>query len=177
MDSQWVSAICDNGSKLQNILNIWWLIFKKTFIFAGLKIPDTMIQRVQTLYLTGVILLGAVLPFWVSLWTTGEEGVVFAKNEIAVSLAFYGTAVLAALAIFKYKDRKSQFVLNRFNMIVNLFLLGFFVYRSLNLSGGAQVSEKGIGMLIPVFSIVLLVLANRAIKKDEDLVKSVDRLR
>ncbi|MEM8927237.1 MAG: DUF4293 family protein, partial [Bacteroidota bacterium] len=38
-------------------------------------------------------------------------------------------------------------------------------------------SEKGIGMLIPVFSIVFLVLANRAIKKDEDLVKSVDRLR
>jgi len=32
-------------------------------------------------------------------------------------------------------------------------------------------------MLIPVFSIVLLVLANRAIKRDEDLVKSVDRLR
>jgi len=37
--------------------------------------------------------------------------------------------------------------------------------------------EKGIGMLIPVFSIVFLVLSNRAIKKDEDLVKSVDRLR
>ncbi|NER10632.1 protein of unknown function [Muriicola jejuensis] len=136
-----------------------------------------MIQRVQTLYLTGVILLGAVLPFWVELWTDSEANVVFAKNEIAVSLAFYVSAVLAALAIFKYKDRKNQFVLNRFNMIVNLFLLGFFVYRSLNLSGETQVSEKGIGMLIPVFSIVLLVLANRAIKRDEDLVKSVDRLR
>ncbi len=136
-----------------------------------------MIQRVQTLYLIGVVLLGAVLPFWVALWTDADTGEVYAKNEIAVSLALYGSAVLAALAIFKYRDRKNQFVLNRFNMIVNLFLLGFFVYRSLNLSGGTQVSEKGIGMLIPVFSIVLLVLANRAIKKDEDLVKSVDRLR
>ncbi len=136
-----------------------------------------MIQRVQTLYLIGVVLLGAVLPFWVSLWTDVDGGAVFAKDEIAVSLALYGTAVLAALAIFKYRDRKNQFVLNRFNMIINLFLLGFFVYRSLSLSGEAQVSEKGIGMLIPVFSIVLLVLANRAIKKDEDLVKSVDRLR
>ncbi len=136
-----------------------------------------MIQRVQTLYLTGVILLGAVLPFWVELWTDSGANMVFAKNEIAVSLAFYGSAVLAALAIFKYKDRKNQFVLNRFNMIVNLFLLGFFVYRSLNLSGETTVSEKGIGMLIPVFSIVFLVLANRAITRDEDLVKSVDRLR
>jgi hypothetical protein len=136
-----------------------------------------MIQRIQTLYLIGVVLLGAVLPFWVSLWTDVEGGAVFAKDEMAVSLALYGTAVLAALAIFRYRDRKSQFVLNRFNMIINLFLLGFFVYRSLSLSGETQVSEKGIGMLIPVFSIVLLVLSNRAIKKDEDLVKSVDRLR
>jgi hypothetical protein len=136
-----------------------------------------MIQRIQTVYLVVVVLLGALLPFWLELWTDAAGGVVFAKNEIAVSLAFYGSAVMAALAVFRYKDRKSQFVLNRLNMLINLFLLGFFVYRSLNLSGEALVSEKGIGMLIPVFSIVLLVLANRAIKKDEDLVKSVDRLR
>ncbi|MFT6838514.1 MAG: hypothetical protein ACJAZR_002051, partial [Sediminicola sp.] len=63
------------------------------------------------------------------------------------------------------------------NMILNIFLLGLFVYRSLNLSGESNISEKGIGMLIPIFSIVFLVLANRAIKKDEDLIKSVDRLR
>ena len=136
-----------------------------------------MIQRIQSIYLLLVALLGALLPFWLELWVDATGAVVFAQNEIAVSLAFYGSAVLAALAIFRFKDRKSQFVLNRLNMILNLFLLGFFVYRSLNLSGEALVSEKGIGMLIPVFSIVFLVLANRAIKKDEDLVKSVDRLR
>ncbi|NNJ88534.1 MAG: DUF4293 domain-containing protein [Eudoraea sp.] len=136
-----------------------------------------MIQRIQSIYLLLVVLLGALLPFWLELWVDAAGTVVFAKNELAVSLAFYGSAVLAALAIFRFKDRKSQFVLNRLNMILNLFLLGFFVYRSLNLSGEALVSEKGIGMLIPVFSIVFLVLANRAIKKDEDLVKSVDRLR
>jgi hypothetical protein len=40
-----------------------------------------------------------------------------------------------------------------------------------------QISEKGIGMFLPIISIVLLVMANKAIKKDEALVKSVDRLR
>ena len=45
------------------------------------------------------------------------------------------------------------------------------------LSTRIQVSEKGIGLILPIFSIVFLVLANKAIKKDEDLVKSVDRLR
>ena len=76
-----------------------------------------------------------------------------------------------------YKNRKFQFVLGRLNIILNFFLLGFFVYQSLNVSGETVVSEKGIGMFLPIISIVLLVLANKAIKKDEDLVKSVDRLR
>jgi hypothetical protein len=136
-----------------------------------------MIQRIQTIYLVIVALLAAVLPLFLNLWldAAGEE--FFAKADILIASAFYGIAALALIAIFLFKNRQNQFVVNRLNMIFNLFLLGFFVYRSLNLSGETLVSEKGIGMLIPVFSIVFLVLANRAIKKDEDLVKSVDRLR
>ncbi|WP_010517880.1 DUF4293 domain-containing protein [Croceivirga radicis] len=136
-----------------------------------------MIQRIQTLYLVIVVLLAAVLPFFVNLWVETEAGPLFAKDDVLISILFYSVAVLAAVSILLYKKRQNQFVVNRLNMLLNLFLLGFFVYRSLNLSGETAVSEKGIGMLIPVFSIVFLVLANRAIKKDEDLVKSVDRLR
>ena len=136
-----------------------------------------MIQRIQTVYLIIVALLCAVLPFWLSLWSDADGNEVFAQNELYISIVFYVSAVLAIIAILLFKNRKNQFVLNRLNMILNLFLLGFFVYRSLNLSGESNISEKGIGMLIPVISIVFLVLANRAIKKDEDLVKSVDRLR
>ena len=136
-----------------------------------------MIQRIQTFYLLVVALIAAGLPFFVGLWTDGENQTFYAKDNVLISIAFYVVAVLAVITIFLFKKRQNQFVLNRLNMILNLFLLGFFVYRSLNLSGGTAVSEKGIGMLIPVFSIVFLVLANRSIKKDEDLVKSVDRLR
>ena len=136
-----------------------------------------MIQRIQTVYLIFVILLTGILPFWINLWTDTNGVEIFAANEILISIALYISSLLALVAIVLFKNRKNQFVANRLNMILNLFLLGFFVYRSLNLSGETLVSEKGIGMLIPVFSIVFLVLANRAIKKDEDLVKSVDRLR
>ena len=121
--------------------------------------------------------MAAVLPFFVNLWVETETGPLFAKDDVLISILFYSVAVLAAVSILLFKKRQNQFVVNRLNMLLNLFLLGFFVYRSLNLSGETAVSEKGIGMLIPVFSIVFLVLANRAIKKDEDLVKSVDRLR
>ena len=136
-----------------------------------------MIQRIQSIYLIIIALLGGVGPFVAYLWldTNGKE--FFAQNDIVVSLAFYASGALGLIALFLFKKRQNQFVINRLNIILNLFLLGFFVYRSLNLSGETLVSEKGIGMLIPVFSIVFLVLANRAIKKDEDLVKSVDRLR
>ena len=136
-----------------------------------------MIQRIQTVYLLVVILLTGVLPFWLNLWTDAVAVDVYARQELFISIGFYTSAALALFAMLGFNNRKNQFVLNRFNMILNLFLLGFFVYRALNLSGETSVSEKGIGMLIPVFSIVFLVIANKAIKKDEDLVKSVDRLR
>ncbi|WP_394747021.1 DUF4293 domain-containing protein [Spongiimicrobium salis] len=136
-----------------------------------------MIQRIQTFYLIIVALLAGGLPFVLKLWSDTEGNAIFAHNVVPVSIAFYVSAVLAIVAIALFKNRKNQFVVNRLNMILHLFLLGFFVYRSLSLSGETMISEKGIGMLIPVFSIVFLVLANRAIKKDEDLVKSVDRLR
>ena len=136
-----------------------------------------MIQRIQTFYLLIVGLVSGILPFFLNLWVEVGGKEVFAQDEVLVSLIFYVVTVLAVVSIVLYKKRQNQFVVNRLNMILNLFLLGFFVYRSLVLSGETNVSEKGIGMLIPVFSIVFLVLANRAIKKDEDLVKSVDRLR
>ncbi|MGJ8734543.1 MAG: DUF4293 domain-containing protein [Cellulophaga sp.] len=136
-----------------------------------------MIQRIQTVFLLVVVVLAAVLPFFASLWTLDSGTIIFARDEMYISIAFYISAILAFLSILLFRNRKNQFVLNRLNMICNLFILGFFVSRSLNLSGETVVSEKGIGMLIPLFSIVFLVLANRFIKKDEDLVKSVDRLR
>jgi cytochrome bd-type quinol oxidase subunit 2 len=135
-----------------------------------------VIQRIQTIYLIITALISGLLPFWLPLWK--EEGnAIYAQHTLWIAIVFIAVAVFALIAVFLYKNRKNQFVLNRLNLILNLFLLGFFVYRSLSVSGEAAASEKGIGMLIPIFSIVFLALANKAIKKDEDLVKSVDRLR
>jgi hypothetical protein len=136
-----------------------------------------MIQRIQTLYLLGVVVASGLLELWLPLWINNNGAVILPMGELPVFISFMASAMLALLAIFKFKNRKLQFVLNRLNIILNLFLLGSFVYRTLNISGEAQVSEKGIGLLIPIISIVFLVLANKAIRRDEELVKSVDRLR
>ena len=137
-----------------------------------------MIQRIQTVYLALAMIVAGALPFAFPLWTF-DGGQDFWFMQSTIYAAFFGlSTALSLLGILNYKKRQQQFVINRLNMILNLILLGLFVYRSLNLSGETPVvSEKGIGMFLPIASIVLLVLANKAIKKDEDLVKSVDRLR
>jgi len=136
-----------------------------------------MIQRIQTLYiLVSVLLLTALYLFFPEV-TDGEGAVVIQRNEPLILSLIGGSVVLSILSILNFKKRQLQFVLNRLNIILNFVLLGVFVYRSLSIPGETLVSEKGIGVLLPVISIVFLVLANKAIKRDEDLVKSVDRLR
>jgi hypothetical protein len=136
-----------------------------------------MLQRIQTIYLTISAALLGVLYLWFPI-IVSEEGTVLVRNDEPIMLGLiFGSILLVFISIFSYKKRKSQFVINRLNIILNFFLLGVFVYRSLTLSGETLVSEKGIGVFLPIISIVFLVMANKAIKKDEDLVKSVDRLR
>ena len=132
--------------------------------------------RPQTYYLIGVLLINGILPFVFPLWKLDGKEVYFMSN-VAYSSLFGLSIVLSLLSILSHTKRQQQFVMGRLNIILNLILLGLFVYHSLNLSGETLVSEKGIGMFLPIISIVFLVLANKAIKKDEDLVKSVDRLR
>jgi len=136
-----------------------------------------MLQRIQSVYLLLVLIASGVLPVFLPLYTLKNGDVVSFMDNIAFVLLFVFSATLAIISIFSYKKRKKQFVLNRLNIILNLILLGLFIYRLFNLSGEAEVSEKGIGMFLPIVSIVFLSLANRAVKKDEDLVKSADRLR
>ncbi|MCF6280214.1 MAG: DUF4293 domain-containing protein [Flavobacteriaceae bacterium] len=144
-----------------------------------------MIQRIQTIYLFIAAIISGGLIFVFSLWTSVDKVLFFAKDAFAsddilvklIPILFFSSALLSLIAIFQFNNRKLQFVLGRLNILTNLFLLGLLIYQSLNLSGEAVVSEKGIGLVLPIIVIFLLAIANKAIKKDENLVKSVDRLR
>lgn len=140
-----------------------------------------MIQRIQSIYMFVALIATGVLPFVFPLWVTGNGEEYIFINNIAFVVLFAFSTTLSVISIMTYKKRQKQFVMNRLNILLNLILLGLFIYQSLNLSGETDpakvVSEKGIGMILPIISIVFLSLANRAVKKDEDLVKSVDRLR
>ncbi len=135
-----------------------------------------MLQRVQTIYLLICIAISTGLSFLCYLWTINDLPF-YAKDETLYLVLFLSSGGLALTSIFLFKNRMLQFVLGRLNIILNFTLLVLFVIRLLNTSGETTVSENGVGVLLPIFSIVFLVLANKAIKKDEALVKSVDRLR
>ncbi len=143
-----------------------------------------MIQRIQTIYLLIATIISGALIFVFNLWHVGTEQVevldLFNEESLlqkSIPISYLLSALVTFVTIFLYKDRKLQFVLGRIAILINLFLLVVLIYLSLTLSGEASVSEKGIGMFLPILAVLFIVLANKAIKKDEDLVKSVDRLR
>ncbi len=129
-----------------------------------------MIQRVQTLFL----LLLVLAQF--SLFMMGGEISIMGSSiiikSISITSLFFGL-----LAIFSYKNRKIQILLNQFNIFINALLIGLLIYWLLNVSGGINFPEKGIELTFPLISLIGLFFANFYINKDEKLVKSVDRLR
>ena len=136
-----------------------------------------MWQRIQTLYMSVVVLLAVCLLFVFEVGVDANGVALLGKDIVLVFFESVLTMLIVIVAIFQFKNRQNQFVLNRAAILIQFFLLGFFVYRELSMPGEGLTSEKGIGAFVPIVTIVLLALANRAIKKDEDLVKSVDRIR
>jgi peptidoglycan/LPS O-acetylase OafA/YrhL len=144
-----------------------------------------MLQRIQTIYLIIAVIISGVVAFIVPFWNEAngemrllldllQDGRTYYR---AIPILFVLSAIGSLVAVFKYKNRTRQIIINRINIVINFLLLGIIVYHLLTLPGEIDISEKGIGVFIPLLVIVFLALANKAILKDEKLVKSVDRLR
>ncbi|MCA0930972.1 DUF4293 domain-containing protein [Lutimonas saemankumensis] len=144
-----------------------------------------MLQRIQTVYLLLAVLLSGGLAFFLPFWNESVGVPVKLADMLngednllrIVPFLFMVSGILSLVTLFLFKNRTRQIIYNRLNIVINFLLLGIVVYHLLMLSGEANVSEKGIGAIIPLVVIVLLALANKAIIKDDKLVKSVDRLR
>jgi len=136
-----------------------------------------MLQRIQSIYLIGAIICSGILPFFLPLWFDENGFPFYFQGDLPISILFGFSTLLAILAIGSYKKRQHQFVLSRMNIILNIILLLLFVLYAPKVSGDPLVSKKGIGLVLPLISIVFLALANIAIQKDEKLVKSSGRLR
>ena len=132
-----------------------------------------MFFRIQTLYLILASVFSGILSFIFPIHIFNDISFGITENYEYL-LLFSISTLLSIVSVLKYRKRRTQFILGRLNMILNIILLGLFVYR---ISGEYSHSEKGIGIVLPVFTIVFLIFSNKSIKRDERLVKSVDRLR
>lgn len=127
-----------------------------------------MIQRIQSLYL----LICTILPI-VFIWLIYQNNlfdiILALPDNFDIILALNVlTSIISFVTIFYYKRRRTQFVLCRLNILLNFSILACFYF---------VMGVFDIVILIPIICIFLLVAANRAIKKDEDLIKSMDRIR
>ena len=98
----------------------------------------------------------------------------------SLPLMMIGCVVLVLtglLSIFSFRNRKRQILLNNISIFINALLIGVLIYWLLNLSGGIDFPEKGIEPIFPLVALFCLFAANIYIRRDERLVKSVDRLR
>lgn len=129
-----------------------------------------MLQRVQTIF----ILLAVLGALFLNL--TAQDLDILGGN-LTINISSVALILLGLLSIFSFKNRKRQILLNNISLIINALLIGLLIYWLLNLPGGIPFPEKGIEPIFSLISIVCLFLANIYIKKDERLVKSVDRLR
>lgn len=150
-----------------------------------------MIQRIQTLYLLLVVILGALLCFFSPVQFLLPEAtdyislMPFDKWALAVI-----TVVIPALAfvnIFLYKHRLLQSRLNIVNVVL---CIGYYAMLALyiayivkgyeplgdNTLAGAK-WYLSVWAAIPLENIVLTLMATRRILKDEALVRAADRLR
>ncbi len=150
-----------------------------------------MIQRIQSFYL----LVAVVLLIWASF------KVFFILNGGAIVLdgftAHYGdgqkifstlplniilwlSALLSFIAIFLFKNRILQMRLTTYVVIILLgyyLLLVFYRYYGFKKIAEITSSQMSIYAVFPVIAAIFVYLANRAIKKDEEKVRSMDRFR
>jgi hypothetical protein len=141
-----------------------------------------MLQRVQTLYLLAAALLLVVFLGFVDVWLA-VAGDAFGWLGAVVYGLGGATALVAFGAVFLYKERARQAraVMAAQWLDFALVLVLAVVIGVLAFTTDADFTEAGaLGyavLLMPVFAYVALRLAQMGVKRDIDLVRSMDRLR
>ncbi len=126
-----------------------------------------MIQRIQSVYLLLVAVISVVMLFV----PIEHTELIDLRNYVYALEIFIGAS--AFVTIFLYKRRKHQIKHCWLLIILQIIILGFyFLFFS-----SPDRSHYYIGAYLLIVSIILCFLAKRAIKKDDELVRSADRLR
>lgn len=159
-----------------------------------------MIQRIQSLFYLGAIVLNALIFFQPFAQLTGDllifdltvygiqnlmpKGADISVVEpltlmvsIVLSSAILITSVLALYASLSFKNLKKQLSITKIAMFLEMLVVGglfFYIDRMESLL--MAVMQFGVGIWFPLASLVCLFLAHHFVKKDKKLLRSADRI-
>jgi hypothetical protein len=153
-----------------------------------------MIQRVQTIFLL-IATIAAVfmitIPFsrmvspenithemhFYGLENT-SEGVLIAKT-LPLAVITVITGLLSFLTIIIYRRRVLQMRICVYNILITIAQFGLILYYYFSFKSdlGAGVTSFSFTIILPLINIILIFQAFRAIRRDDLLIKSYDRLR
>ena len=141
-----------------------------------------MIQRLQSVWL----LLAAICAFitytlvlYAGTLADGTQ-LIFALGDHFLLVAYIiALGLLCLICIFLFKNRKLQFRLTVFALVLTIgyLVLQYFRIEQFKADNAIQTGSYQVAALLPILMVVFLFLAARGIRKDEKLVKSLDRLR
>ena len=151
-----------------------------------------MLQRIQTVYLLiviAIVIASLFFPYATfvynkSVFQFGAFGLDPVESDFSTRFPLYvGVFMIlgsSIAAISFFKNRKRQLLLGKLNYLLILITLVFIFLDVDNISNQMLSNDQpiyGIGTYLVVCTLPLVFMANRAIKKDEALIKSLDRLR
>lgn len=139
-----------------------------------------MIQRIQSVWLLlAALVLSLMFYFDIYKFDTVPATALGIGNDFIAIVLVTLSMVLSLVTLFRYKNRKSQISLSWLNILVCLALQAwlFVAINNAQPDTGAVKGHYWIGTFLPLLTLVLLFMAKAGIRKDEKLVKSLDRLR
>ena len=131
-----------------------------------------MIQRIQTVFLIINFFFLSILYFFLPL-DFFDFNIFNFKTLIEVKFYIILCGLLTFLSVLLFKKRTKQLLINKVQIFLHIIysliiVIDFIIYKS---------SNSFINILIPTFCLIFIFLANKFIKRDEDLIKSIDRIR
>ena len=131
-----------------------------------------MIQRIQSIYLFVAAISMTLISFKVPVYNLNET-LFMAQDDTKMFVLTIVGAIFSLLSLFMFKNRKFQMKLIRFTVLIQM-IIGIRIFMLFN---KFEVILNYSFLFLMTFTLIALIMAYRGVKKDDDLVRSVDRIR
>ena len=131
-----------------------------------------MIQRIQSIYLLVAAISMTLISFKVPVYTLNET-LFMAQDDTKMFILTIVGAIFSLLGLFMFKNRKFQMKLIRLTVFIQM-IIGVRIFMLFN---KFEVVLNNSFLFLMAFTLIALIMAYRGVKKDDDLVRSVDRIR